>query len=357
MHPFKNKKIIQTHLLFWGVFVLFGVVFNVASHNQMQLNWELFWSDLTDPLTSIGYGRTILMCYLSLWIFDRLFQWRQYGLAVLTLMGLIALDVLLRYVIEQRFLGPVFGIWQYPASMQLWTYFGENVFFSALGIFLCFVLKTINDFFRNEAIRNEKVSMELVYLKSQLNPHFLFNTMNNLYGLSLTEPERTPEVVLRLGEMMRYMLYESNAKFVLLSREIDYLNGFIELEKLRYPHDINVQFTVEGDINSVYISPLLLICFVENVFKHGDLRSPQHFITIHLRLLDKILHFETNNLISLHNHDTEGGIGLKNVVRRLSLLYPDKHTLKIYQKAEQFRVDLEIDLQIDANFNVRSETT
>lgn len=354
MHPFKNRQLTRIHLLFWGLFVLFGVIFNVASHHEMRLNWPLFWADLTDPLTFIGYGRTILMCYFSLWLFDQLLQRRRYGLAVIVLMALVAMDVSLRYLIEQRFLGPTFNIWQYPSSIGLWTYFGENVFFSALGIFLCFVLKSINDFFRNEAIRHEKTSMELAYLKSQINPHFLFNTMNNLYGLSLTEPGRAPEVILRLGEMMRYMLYESNETFVLLSREIDYLNGFIELEKLRYPHEVNVRFTVEGNVNGIYIAPLLLICFVENAFKHGELRSREHMVTINLSTSDQTLYFEIDNRISHHSHDPGGGIGLKNVARRLALLYPDKHTLQIDQTTEQFRAMLRIDLKNSLLHNAHS---
>lgn len=340
----KNRQLIQIHVLFWTLFILFGVLFNVAGHHQMQVNWTWIWSDMKDPLTAIGYGRTIAMCYLSLWVFDRLFYRHFYKLAVVALMGLIALDVLARYAIEQGLVGPYFGIWQYPAQITIWNYFGETVFFSALGIFLCFLLKSINDFFRNEAIRHEKTSMELAYLKAQLNPHFLFNTMNNLYGLSLTEPERTPEIILRLGEMMRYMLYESNEKQVLLSREIEYLNGFIELEKLRYAYETYVDFSVEGDVNGRRIAPLLLISFVENTFKHGRLQDPDHPVIIRLQVSPKAIFFRTSNLISTDFRDQTAGIGLKNVERRLALLYPEKHTLEVWQQGETYNCKLEIDL-------------
>lgn len=341
----KNIPVLRIHVLFWTMFIFFGVVFNVALHNQMRVTFPLLWSDLVDPLTPIGYARTILMCYLSLWTFDRLLRRHQYGLAIVVLLTLIALDVLLRYAIEQLFLGPVFGVWQYPAELRIWAYFGETVFFSALGIFLCFLLKTINDFFHHEALRHEKVTMELAYLKAQLNPHFLFNTMNNLYGLSLTEPARTPDVILRLGEMMRYMLYESNETFVPLTREVEYVNGFIELEKLRYSRQTNIDFTVEGNINGVMVAPLLLISFVENAFKHGQLHEAQLPVRIRLSVSQDILYFETQNQVALREHDGSNGIGLKNVWRRLSLLYPDKHILRIWQEQDTYHVRLEINVK------------
>ncbi|WP_051349979.1 sensor histidine kinase [Dyadobacter alkalitolerans] len=344
MPLFKTSQLLRIHILFWTLFIFFGVIFNVALHNKMQLNWSLFLADLTDPFTPVGYGRTILMCYFSLWVFDRLFQQRQYGLAVLALMLLVAMDVLVRYIVEQLFLGPVFDIWQYPKGIRIWDYFGENVFFSALGIFLCFLLKTINDYFRHEAMRHEKLVMELAYLKSQLNPHFLFNTMNNLYGLSLSEPERTPDVILRLGEMMRYMLYESNETFVPVNREIEYLNGFVELEKLRYPGEIFVHFTLEGNVNGIVIAPLLFIAFVENAFKHGQLRDPAFPVHISLSISGPTLRFEISNQITFQNRDTAGGIGLKNVERRLTLLYPGNHMLRVWQEADQFHTLLEINV-------------
>lgn len=340
----RNWKPIQIHLLFWMLFIVLGVVTNVAQHHQGRVTFALFWSDLIDPLTSIGYGRTIIMCYLSLWIFDSLFTRRFYGLAVIALVGLIAGDVMLRYGIEQMLLGPYFGIWQYPANITVGTYFIETVFFSALGIFLCFLLKIVNDYFRNEAVSQEKVKMELAYLKAQLNPHFLFNTMNNLYGLSLTEPEKTPDVILRLSEMMRYMLYESNETYVPVSQEVIYLNNFIELETLRYPRQIFVDFLVEGDVNGKRIAPLLLIAFVENSFKHGQLQNAKSPVSIRLSISGDSLHFETCNTITTCQRDHTGGVGLKNVQRRLALLYPGHHKMSIFQEMNTFKAILSIQL-------------
>ncbi|WP_208493208.1 sensor histidine kinase [Spirosoma utsteinense] len=339
-----NPLLLRIHGLFWALFVLVGVMLNVAQHHHMQLSWALFWADLKDPLTAIGYGRTIGMSYVSLWVFDCLFRRRYYGLALVVLMGLIGGDVLLRYGIEQRLLGPYLGIWQYPASITLADYVGETVFFSALGIFLCFLLKSVNDYFAQEAIRHQKVHMELAYLKAQLNPHFLFNTMNNLYGLSLSEPQRAPDAILRLGEMMRYMLYESNEPLVPLSQEIDYLSGFIELETLRYSHRIYVDFTLEGDVNGKRLPPLLLIALVENCFKHGQLQEPDQPVRIWLAVSGSVLRFETSNGVATHLRDPTGGVGLPNVKRRLVLLYPRQHQLQAWQEGATYHALLEIHL-------------
>ncbi|WP_461136564.1 sensor histidine kinase [Spirosoma lituiforme] len=339
-----TPQLLRIHALFWTLFVVLGVMLNVAQHHQMHLSWTLFWSDLKDPLTAIGYGRTIGMSYVSLWVFDRLFRYRYYGLAVVALMGLIGGDVLLRYGIEQRLLGPYLGIWQYPATITLTHYVGETVFFSALGIFLCFLLKSVNDYFAHQAIRHQKVQLELAYLKAQLNPHFLFNTMNNLYGLSLSEPQRAPEAILRLGEMMRYMLYESNEPLVPLSQEIDYLNGFVELESLRYARPIYVDFSVEGNVNGQRLPPLLLMALVENCFKHGQLQDPDQPVRIRLAVVGPVLQFETSNGLTTHRRDPTGGIGLPNIKRRLALLYPRQHQLKTWQEGASYYTRLEIQL-------------
>jgi hypothetical protein len=322
--------------------VLIGVMLNVAVHNDQRLTWALYSKDLLDPFTVVGYGRTILVCYACLWCFGRLFAARRYTLAVLSVLGFIVLDVLVRYAIEQMFIGPVFGRWQYYKGIPMGAYFTETVFYSALGIFICFFLKIINDFFRNEMIREAHVRMELQFLKTQINPHFLFNTINNLYGLSLSNPQTTPDAILLLANMMRYMLYESNEDFVSLSKEIAYLRSNIALQKMRYEGEIFVLFTVQGNVGDKKIAPLLLISFIENAFKHGDVYDSAAPLSVNLRVEGNALHFSVRNKIGHHQKDRTGGIGLENVKRRLDLLYPKRHTLKITNDSVIFNAELTI---------------
>jgi len=186
--------------------------------------------------------------------------------------------------------------------------------------------------------------MELQFLKSQINPHFLFNSFNNLYALSLTEPQRAPDVILKLAALTRYMIYESNDAKVLLTKEITYLQNLIELQKLRYEENIYLDINIDQQEKGHRIAPLLLISFVENAFKHGDLHNVNWPVTIEIAVIDSILHFRTSNKIGQQNKDKTGGIGLKNVIRRLDLLYKDKNKLVIKTHDNSYVVELQLNL-------------
>lgn len=346
MIKMSRRLIILIHVTFWTLYILLGVLVNVAIHHNLKVTNAFYLKDLSDPFTWVGYGRTILTCYISLWVFNTLFSRKQYLAAVLAIVILILFDITLRYVLEQVFMGPVFGLWQYPAGITLTEYVIDNVFYSTLGIFICFFLKIINDYFINERIRQEKNSMELQFLKSQVNPHFLFNSFNNLYGLSLTEPQKTPDAILKLAELTRYMIYESNEEKVLLSKEINYLRNLIELQKLRYEEKVCLEFTVQFEDEGQRIAPLLLISFVENAFKHGEVHDPDHPIEIILTLQGGLLYFYVTNKINKQNKDHTGGIGLKNVRRRLDLLYAGHYALTIQNDGNFYDSELELTLTL-----------
>ncbi|WPU98158.1 histidine kinase [Mucilaginibacter sp. cycad4] len=193
---------------------------------------------------------------------------------------------------------------------------------------------------------------DLDFLRSQINPHFLFNALNTLYGTALQEnSERTAEGIQRLGDMMRFMLQENMQEKILLVREIDYLNNYIALQKLRTQTspDISIVLQIEDHVNALQIAPMLLIPFIENAFKHGiSLREPSH-INISLQTKESTLYFDVHN--SIHPkiaNDTEkynNGVGLENVKQRLVLLYPNKHELVIRESAKDFFIHLTIQLQ------------
>lgn len=196
-----------------------------------------------------------------------------------------------------------------------------------------------------------KSDANLGFLKSQINPHFLFNALNTLYGTALQEnAERTGEGIQKLGDMMRFMLQENMQDKISLSRDIDYLNNYIELQKLRTSTtvDIVINTEIEEQLTALEITPMLLIPFVENAFKHGiSLQSPSH-IKITLQTKGHTLYFDVHNSIHLKaDGDPEklnSGIGLQNVKQRLSLLYPKKHELIIRESAKEFFVHLTLNL-------------
>jgi len=213
--------------------------------------------------------------------------------------------------------------------------------------------KIISDWLRHQRDRKEleteNMQSELRFLKSQINPHFLFNTLNSLYALTLKKSDKAPEIVIKLSEMMRYMLYECNERQVPLKKEVQYIRNYVDLEMLRQGQKVRIDFNVHGDISDQKIAPLIFTPFLENSFKHGVNQISEGFVDILLEVRDKnvILQIE-NSKPSMQpvvsQKRPSGGIGLVNVRRRLELLYPDNYTLKITEAPDKYKVNLTIAL-------------
>ena len=187
---------------------------------------------------------------------------------------------------------------------------------------------------------------ELKSLKEQINPHFLFNTLNNLYGLTSQHPQKAGEVVMRLAKLMQYMLYEGNLMQVALRKEVDYLQNYLALERIRYDERIHLSFQISGDINQLYIAPLMLLPFVENAFKHGISRQlGEAWLQIQLTVNEKELIFKVENSKPVSGDPSPAtGIGLPNIAKRLALIYPGRHQLRQLDGDGTYLVILRIEL-------------
>jgi two-component system LytT family sensor kinase len=215
---------------------------------------------------------------------------------------------------------------------------------TAMGVALYFIRDWFINLRRTEKLEREKLVTELELLKGQIHPHFLFNTLNNLYTLVLKQHEHAADVVLKLSALLSYMLYEANERTVLLSKEIIHINNLIGLEKLRYGERLEYSFTVSGDHSAIRIAPLLLLPIIENAFKHGVSRSTgKVWVRIALHAENEILLLQVENSVSPDkmNETMHKGIGQKNLQRRLELLYPGKHELRIHAK-DTFLVWLQV---------------
>lgn len=192
-------------------------------------------------------------------------------------------------------------------------------------------------------LKADKARAELALLRSQINPHFFFNTLNNLYSLVVQQSDKAPDVILKLSDMMRYTIYEGNKETVPLKEEIEYLQGYIDLHKIRYQKEVDIRFEFSGNPDSE-IAPLLFIILLENAFKHG-VESLREGAFIHASLTEdkgKISFKITNNFEEQEGVGQEG-IGLKNLKKRLELLYPGRHTFTITKEAGIFSIILQID--------------
>ena len=198
-------------------------------------------------------------------------------------------------------------------------------------------------------LQNQTLQSELRFLKSQINPHFLFNTLNSLYALTLKKSDLAPEIVLKLSEMMRYMLYECNEKEVPLQKELNYIENYLELEKIRHGDKCNIKFSVKGDAENKYIAPLMFIPFIENSFKHGLNNSiDDAYVDIAIDIVKAELQMQIDNskghTVPTQYKKRSGGIGLVNIKRRLELLYPGKYLLDIRDNPSNYLVNLSIQL-------------
>jgi len=234
--------------------------------------------------------------------------------------------------------------------------FGQPMDITSFFIFFTLVafsaaIKTIREWLLTEqrAARAEadKATAELSFLKAQINPHFLFNTMNNIYTLVLTKDDHAADSVMRLSKIMRYVTEDITGNFAPLQREIDCITSYIELQRLRTGNLTIVNFKVDGNIDEKQIAPLLLMTFIENVFKYGVSKHEASTIEIKLVIRETTLSFYCKNRIfGLNNSEQHGtGIGIKNTRKRLAHLYNDKHLLNISNDNQEYIVQLTLQIQ------------
>jgi len=216
------------------------------------------------------------------------------------------------------------------------------LYYVLIIVFVLFwFFKQVISYFR---LKNEIEKTELLHLKSQVNPHFFFNTLNNLYGLVGTDAKKAQELILKLSDMMRYSIYEGEKEAVSLKTEVEYLNNYISLHKMRYHKEIDVKFDVEIE-DDYKVMPLLFIILLENAFKHGvENLSKDAYAYFKLKAKDNKVVFETENNFDLTIPKEDKGIGLTNLKRRLELVYPNKHSLSFSTKKNIYKAQLTLQL-------------
>lgn len=229
--------------------------------------------------------------------------------------------------------------------------FGDNEFFAIVAILyfaLLFIAISTWFFKRIKGLLNqksEKSKMELMHLQSQVNPHFFFNTLNNLYGLVQKDSKKAQELILKLSDMMRYSIYEGQKELVTLDQEIEYLRNYIDLHKMRYHKEIQVSFKVDVLDQHFQVMPLLFIILLENSFKHGvEKLTDGSFVNVYMSGSKKGIFFSVENNFDPSLKTIEQGIGLQNLRRRLELVYPKKHTLTIAKTKDIHKAILTLNL-------------
>ncbi|MGJ5640942.1 sensor histidine kinase [Formosa sp. S-31] len=229
--------------------------------------------------------------------------------------------------------------------------FGFPLFFNLILIVIGTAIKMYLEWEKNiklqQEIESQKSNAELHFLKNQLSPHFLFNSLNSIYSLTSKKSNDAPEAVITLSELMRYMLYQADNEFVLLRDELEYVQNYLKLQRLRIANNKDVIINIRGDVDRQKIRPLLLIPFIENAFKYGTDFKGNTLVHIEIQVKGDVLDFKCINLIGNRKQDPKNsGIGLQNTKERLQLLYPNKHTLLIDEDSSQFIVTLNLNLTV-----------
>ena len=329
------------HLLFWClVLFFFSYFFGAESKNYYDtLSFSLFLMPITIATTYVSIYK-LIPDYL---ITKRYLLFGLYSLYTFIISGyLIMISIFFSFIYLANF--------EYNAMNPA----TKNILFVTIAVYLVVIIVSAFKLLKLNLKHTEKTKkletkiletqlklkeQELHYLKMQIHPHFLFNTLNTMYGFALKKADETPEMILKLSNLLDYLLYKVDKPFVLLTDDIDHIKDYIALEKMRFNKTLDIIFSTGNIPKEIKIAPMLLLPFIENCFKHGAIKNGLLSIKINLTCRDKSIHFNIKNTCT-QPETYKNGIGLENIQKRLDLLYRDNYTLNMTKNSGFFEVNL-----------------
>ena len=340
-----NFKIkLQYHLWFWGVYFILNL-----------LRWGAYFNDYPYSFKSnlIEFSLHIPLVYFNLFVLIPKYllnsKYIKYILSlILSISVVYVLKTGLTYYVISENIWPEANREYHPFEINhIMAVFIGELYVLAMASSVYLTLTWLRERDRNKSLIESQYKIKLKYLKNQIQPHFFFNTLNNLYALSLESSEKVPDVILKLSNLMEYVLYDiEGGKSVPLLKEIDYIQNYVEIEKLRF-QNVEVAVNLEANVDDIKIPPLLFITLVENAFKHGGLNNGMLKIKMNFDIIDgKFLSFEIiNNFVISQHSNPKSGIGLKNIKKRLKLIYKNDYALSKDIKFNYYIVRLQIPLK------------
>ncbi|PZX93198.1 histidine kinase [Flavobacterium aquariorum] len=330
------------HVWFWGIWFFLNF-----------LRWGAYFNDYKYSFKSnlLEYALHIPFVYFNLLVLiPRYVLKSKYIKYTISLLASLAVVYLLKTVMTYYIISK--NIW--PEANRDYRPFEINhivavtigeIYVLAIASSIYLMLTWLRERDRNKAIMENQNKIKLKYLKNQIQPHFFFNTLNNLYALSLESSDKVPDVIIKLSNLMEYVLYDINdTKFVPLIKEIDYMQNYVEIEKLRF-ENVEVAINLESDIDNIKVPPLLFISLLENAFKHGGANNEKLKIKINFRIVNSSLEFEIiNNFVISPPLKTKKGIGLSNTKKRLKLIYKNNFIINQMIKFNFYIIKIQIPL-------------
>lgn len=337
---------VGTHILAWLLFLLYEWLFKQGVLNNPETS--LF----NLKIVAIRVLILIPSVYFTLYLLvPRLFLKGHKMVFIFSTIGTIAIAALLMrtfnyFLVLKGVPGFAESYWKLMTGVTGWLIFMGNIAFNiSFALMFFFINKWVKDERKRKELEAVNKEVELQLLKSQVQPHFLFNTLNNIYALSLKDPSKTSEMIYRLSGLLEYMLYDSNRVWILLSKEITYIRNYLEIEKIRYGSRLDVSYQTYGNLEYLYVPPLILLPFVENSFKHGLSQQTEYCwlrIEVHYQtpwLLMKVENSKPHNLLDVKK---TGGLGILNVRKRLEILMGEDYDLKQYDAPDSYLILLKL---------------
>ncbi|MEH6704055.1 sensor histidine kinase [Galbibacter orientalis] len=337
----KKTIALKYHFYFWGIYFMINFI-----------RWGSYFNDYSYSFSSnlVEFPLHIVIVYFNVYyLIPKLIFKKKYVLYVISLILLLAIHYIIRSGLNYWLVTE--NLW--PEAQGTQEAFGFNhilavsigeLYVIGITAAIKFTVDFIDERNQNQQLRELQYKTELKYLKAQMQPHFFFNTLNNLYALTLKKSSQASDVVLRLSDIMKYIIYDASKKRLPLIQEINYIDNYIELEKLRYEDSIESEINIDGTIDGIQVPSLLFLPFIENSFKHGVQNNKKLKLTVFFEKAGQYLIFKVLNNFDIEKSEseTQGGIGLKNMQRRLEILYKDNFDLKTEVNSDMFVVTLKI---------------
>ncbi|MGV0938590.1 sensor histidine kinase [Empedobacter falsenii] len=342
---FSKQKIALILIFFWIVYILFDYVTTALIRFSYG---KPFFSSIKLFGTTMYIIQLITIFIVYFIIAPKFLKKINWKSILIALVFSFSTFIIIRYLIEQIITDYLFGLVNYPTKTAISYYIYDNLHYGSFivfsSLFLWMTLHSIHTLKQNNIIEKEKKEAEINFLKSQINPHFLFNTLNNIYSLVSVNSPHSLKAIENLSAIMRFTTYETNKDKIEIEREIDYINQYLDLEQIRYGEKFYVEkeFLIEN--SKKLIHPYIISPLIENAIKHGVVKDINHPIKINLRTNTEHLEISVSNKINQHQKDETSGIGLTNLKKRLNYYFGNNYTFEIKNDYETFHIYLKIPL-------------
>ncbi len=336
----KKNIVIISHLVFWFIVITVGLFPVITFEDPVKVHRALIDEAFLNPMMAI------IFYIFYLWVAPKTLSRKKIGLFMVVFFLIVTLYTTIIMSFYPKLLYSIIPPPEKPISAIRWyaSSFSIHFLYALWGTMFRFTIDWFDSNQKQKELEKQNITGELALLRSQINPHFLFNTLNNINSFVNRDPEVTSSGIIKLSEIMRYMLYDADVNKVLLDKEIAYIRNYIDLQKLRLKDPEFVEFEIKGITEGMTIPPLLLVPFIENAFKHGKKNIESPGIIIQLCLKGNLLEFTCKNFLlpAADIKQEQGGFGLKNIKRRLDLLYGKNYNLESFTEGELFVAKLTI---------------